>query len=185
MNVRLSLFVFVLASSLIFAAQSSRKPQHPEQTRFGVEDEVHKPILLPDAALNAIVETPGPDGILKQCAEEAGIEVREIPAAWFAASEVSLTHSPHSGLVIRGENACLRGAHITQFWVLEEQSAGTYKVVFTGRADALDVLPTSLNGHRDLQLMFVMQAGAYVDYVRFRYSNEAYRKSGHRLTHPN
>jgi hypothetical protein len=184
MKIPLPIAFFVLASSLFIAAQNNRSMHDREQTSFGVEDEFQRPVPLTAAPLNAIRETPDPDGILKLCAEEEGFEVREIPPAWFVASEVRLTSLPRSGLVVRGENACLLGAHITQFWVLEKQPTGAYKVVFTGRADALDVLPTRLNGHRDLQLVFVTQAGAYVDYVRLRYSNGTYHKSGHRLTHP-
>jgi hypothetical protein len=185
MKIRLPIAFFLLVSSLLITAQNNPSTHDREQTSFGVEDEFQRPVLLTAAALTAIRETPDPDGILKVCAEEEGIEVRDIPPAWFVASEVRLTRSPSSGLVVRGENACLLGAHITQFWVLEKQPTGTYKVVFTGRADALDVLPTRLNGHRDLQLLFVTQAGAYVDYVKLRYFNGTYHKSGHRLTHPN
>ena len=60
-----------------------------------------------------------------------------------------------------------------------------YDIVFEGRADALSVLPTRTNGYRDLQLVIVTQAGAYVDDVNFRYMDGHYQKAGHHLEHPN
>jgi hypothetical protein len=41
-------------------------------------------------------------------------------------------------------------------------------MVFRGRGDGIAVLPARTNGHRDLQLLIVTQAGANVDEVTFR-----------------
>ena len=60
-----------------------------------------------------------------------------------------------------------------------------YDIVFRGRADGLTVLTTRTNGYRDLRLIIVTQAGAYVDNVDFRFRNGQYQNSGHRLEHPN
>ena len=141
-------------------------------------------VQLPAAALQALRDAKDPDNAFEMCAESEGIRVAEIPATWFVASEFRLRRTRGSGLVVRGERPCFLGAHIVQFWVLAS-SAAAYTVLFTGRADALVVLPTRSNGYRDLQLVFVSQAGRYVDYVKLRYSNGAYRESGHRLKHPN
>ncbi len=106
----------------------------------------------------------------------------DIPASWFVASQVRLTKIRASGLVVRGEAECLGGAHIAQFWVLEKTTTG-YKIVFAGRGDGFEVLPTSTNGHRDLELVLITQAGANVDDVKFQYSRGKYRISGHHVEH--
>ncbi len=185
MKLKLAIAFVMLVSSISVAAQSASRNEHiREQTDFGAEDTFERPVPLPPAALQAIRDAKGADTLLEMCAESEGIRVAEIPATWFAGSEIRLSRVPGSGLVVRGENTCLSGAHIVQFWILAK-SAATYKVVFAGRADALEVLPTRSNGYRDLQLVFITQAGVYVDYVNLRYSDGAYHKSGHRLTHPN
>jgi hypothetical protein len=166
----------------------ARLVQHPEhsrqQTNFGVEDTFQKPVSIPDDALQSLRMSKGTDDLLQECAEKEGIPAAEIPASWFVASEIRLTQMGSSGLVVRGERACLGGAHIAQFWVLAKSAEG-YRVVFQGRADGLAVLPTRTNGYRDLQLVIVTQAGAYVDYVKFRYSKGKYHVSRHRIEHPN
>lgn len=73
-------------------------------------------------------------------------------------------------------------AHIAQFWVLAK-SANGYRIVFRGRGDGFEVLPTRTDGYRDLKLMIVTQAGAYVENVILQYSNGIYRVSKHRVWH--
>ena len=160
----------------------ARTQDNNEQTDFGVEETFQKPVPLLVGALQSLRMSKGPRELLSECAEEEGIQAAEIPASWFVASEIQLGKTPGSGLVVRGEDACLRGAHITQFWVLAKTTAG-YRVVFQGRGDGMSVLPARTNGYRDLELIIVMQAGANVDNVRFRYSRGKYRASGHRIEH--
>jgi hypothetical protein len=155
-----------------------------EQTDFGAEGDFQNPVAIPSSALDPLRGSKNRDDSIQMCAENEGIPVDKIPASWFAASEIRLSRSPDSGLVVRGEHSCLGGAHIAQFWVLARTTTG-YVIVFRGRADALRVLPTRTNGFRDLKLIIVTQAGAYVDEVNFRYRNGQYQKAGHHLEHPN
>jgi len=182
---RILQLVLLLACGTRLYTQS----QHParpvrEQTGFGTEGDFQRPIPIPAEALQSLRMSKSADDLLQECAEQAGIPAAEIPASWFAASEVRLSRMSASGLVVRGEYACLGGAHISQFWVLVKSAAG-YGIVFRGRADGLAVLPTRTNGYRDLQLVIVTQAGASVDYAKFRYSKDRYQISGHRMEHPN
>ncbi len=175
----------MLVSSISAAAQSASPTEHHhEQTSFGTEDTPQRPVALPAAALMSLRDANDLYDSFQDCAEREGIRVGEIPATWFVASEIRLSRAPGSGLIVRGDRPCFYGAHIVQFWVVA-RSAEAYKVLFTARADALDVLRTRSNGYRDLQLIFVTQAGRYVDYVRMRYSNGEYQVSGHHLKHYN
>jgi len=177
--------LLLLVCGMRLSAQSVQNVERSrEQTDFGAEGDFHKPIPISADALQSLRMSKGADDLLQECAEQEGIPAAEIPATWFVASEIRLNRVPSSGLVVRGEHACLGGAHISQFWVLAKSTSG-YRVVFRGRADALGVLPTRTNNYRDLQLARVTQAGAYVDDVIFRYSRGEYHLSGHRTEHPN
>jgi hypothetical protein len=68
--------------------------------------------------------------------------------------------------------------------VASAMTAG-YKIVFRGRADALSVRPTRTNGHRDVELVFMSEAGRYVDTVEFHYVNANYRISARRTEKAN
>ena len=180
MNCHLLCFWSSLLCAACGVAQSQPYDQRrPQQTRFGVEEAFQRPVSLPAGALQSLRAGKASDDILQDCAQKEGIQVRDIPASWFVASEIELHRGLSSGLVVRGEHGCLLGAHITQFWVLANSGA-EYRVVFSGRADGLDVLPTRTNGFRDLQLVFVMDHGASIQYVKFRYSASTYQVSGRR-----
>ena len=184
MKLELVIALLMLATSISAAQSASLNDHVREQTNFGAEGDFDKPVPLPIEALQLLRKSKDADDSVQECAEQEGIPASQIPASWFVASEIRLSGRPASGLVIRGEHECLGGAHIAQFWVLARSNAG-YDIVFRGRADALSVMRTRTNGYRNLQLIFTMQAGRYVDYVNFRYSEGAYHKSGHHLTHPN
>lgn len=151
---------------------------------FATEDPFPNPIVVPSEALAAIKTAADSADILRDCAQNEGIRVADVPASWFLGSQFELSKGRTSGLIVRAEHGCLLGAHITQFWVLAKSQAG-YQSVFTGRADALSVLRHRTNGYRDVQLIFVMKAGAEIQYVTFQYSDGAYRLSGRRTEHPN
>ncbi len=180
----LPLLVLLACGSALNSQASQRSATTREQTNFGAEGDFKKPVSLPSDALQSLRNSHSPDDLIQMCAQESGIAVDQIPATWFVASEIRLTPTPSSGLVIRGEHACLGGAHIAQFWILEKSKAG-YRIVFRGRADGLTILPTSSNGYRNVQLVIVTQAGVYVDSVNFKYRKGQYRTTGHHLEHTN
>jgi hypothetical protein len=177
--------LLLLTSGNQLSPQASKRAEAlREQTDFGAEGDFERPVAIPGAALQQLRTSKNRDDLIQMCVENEGIPVDKIPPSWFVASEIRLSRSPSSGLVVRGEHPCLGGAHISQFWVLAKSTTG-YEIVFRGRADALSVLPTRTNGYRDLQLIIVTRAGAYVDEVNFRYRNGHYYKAGHHLEHPN
>lgn len=179
-----ALFVLLMVASTTMQpyAPSQQNQRHEEQINFGAEGDFEKPVPLPLGALQSLRESEDPNDTVQACAQEEGISATEIPATWFAASVFRLSRGPSSGLIVRGEHLCLRGAHISQFWVLAK-SGTKYTIVFRGRADGLCVLPTRTNGFRDLQMFIVTQAGANVDTVTFRYSQGQYRVVSHQIDH--
>lgn len=87
------------------AAQSGQKDH--EQTNFGAEGDFEHPVQLPVDALQTLRTSNNPDDQLQRCAEQKGIKPADIPASWFAASEIRLSREHHYGLVLRGEQECL------------------------------------------------------------------------------
>lgn len=155
--------------------------QHSEQTGFGAEGDFDRPVALSAAALEALRAFLNNEEF-RDCAEQEGISPNDISRSWFSASEIRLTKSPASGLIVRGEAACMHGAHIVDFWVLAKSKDG-YRIVFQGRADALRVLPTRTNGYRDLELVIITAAGANIDNVQLHYEKGEYRPVGHHVSH--
>ena len=158
---------------IFFLFLGSCSAQQKQQTSFGVEDSVQHPVPLPKKAMESMKAAKQSAAELKSCAGAEGINEREIPDEWFTVSEVSLSERPSSGLVVRGQGSCFLGAHVTQFWVISKQSEN-YHTLFTARADQLNLLKTVTNGFHDLQLVFVMEAGASIEYVTFHYKDGGY-----------
>ena len=177
--------LFLVVCGIRLNAQTGQQVEPSrEQTGFGADGDFEKPIAIPADALQSVRFSKSADDELQRCAEQEGIPMANLPASWFVASEIRLSRTSSSDLIVRGEQECLGGAHIAQFWVLAKSATG-YRILFRGRGDGLFVLPKHSNGYRDLQLVIVTQAGAYVDHVNVRYSKGEYHVSGHRMEHPN
>jgi hypothetical protein len=184
-RVRLIVRVIPLFALIPCAAQSEPHDASKQQTTFSADTEepFERPIVLPAEALEALATSKLSADMLRDCAENEGKKVGEIPASWFVGSQIELSGLHSSGLVVRGEHGCFWGAHITQFWLLTK--AGThYHVVFTGRADAFLILAKRTNGYPDLQLIFVGKAGAEITYVTFEYGIGGYTESDRKTDHP-
>ncbi|HUA15272.1 MAG TPA: hypothetical protein VMG31_08230 [Verrucomicrobiae bacterium] len=164
-------------------AQSDHNHATRQQTSFGVEEPFEHVVVLPSGALKALETSSLSADMLRDCAENEGMKVSEIPTSWFEGSWIALSGSRSSGLVVRAEYGCFFGAHIAQFWLLSK-AGQNYRVVFTGRADAFRVLPTRTNGYCDVQLIFAMQAGAEIRYVTFKYTDGEYKESNSKIERP-
>ncbi len=141
-----------------------------------MEEPLESPVVLPSGALDALKTSKLSAEMLRDCAADADISVTQVPTSWFVASWIELSGGRSSGLVVRAQHGCFWGAHITQFWLLSKAKAN-YRVVFTGRADGLRVLSNRTNGYRDVQLIFIMQAGAEANLVTFKYEDGEYKES--------
>jgi hypothetical protein len=179
-------FVFTIIPLLVLIPSAIQSEPHrtpKQQTDFDMEMPLERPVVLPSGALRALRTSNLSAGMLRDCAENEGVDVNQIPASWFVSSWIDLSGARSSGLVVRAEHGCFWGAHITQFWLVSKAGAH-YRVVFTGKADAFRVLATRTSGYRDVQLIFAMQAGAEINYVTFKYTDGEYRESDNRTEHP-
>jgi len=177
MKVALALLLPILALPL-----GSQDTPSREQTHFCVECEADHPVRLSAAALETLQVTKDDNGEhdeLERCAQDQGLAVRDIPESWFVASPLTLSAGKVSGLVVQAKNACLWGAHIGPFWLLDRSDAG-YRLIFSGRADGFDILRHRTNGYPDIELVFVLEAGKFIGYSKFCYAGDKYRLCGKR-----
>lgn len=180
-------FIFgavVLLTVIPSVAQSEPRHAPKQQTSFDTEEPLERPVVLPSEALEALRTSKLSAQMLRDCAEDADINVSQVPASWFVGSWIELSGAQSSGLVVRAQHGCFWGAHIVQFWLLSKVG-GNYRVVFTGRADEFRVLSTRTNGYRDVQLIFIMRAGAKFDLVTFKYASGEYTESDSKTERPN
>jgi hypothetical protein len=175
-RIRFILKIMPLLALSLCVAQSEPHDASKQQTIFSAEEEFEHPVVLPSAALKALETSKLSAEMLRDCALDEGIKVSEIPASWFVGSWIELSRGRSSGMVVGAKPVCFWGAHITQFWLLSKDG-DDYNVVFTGRADAFEVLSKRTNGYCDVELIFAGQAGAEITSVTFEYANGEYTES--------
>jgi hypothetical protein len=140
---------------------SQAKDQHAqqtppqEQTSFGSEAPVRSPVTIPDDALLVLTDFLG-QGTTNCLKNMAKLTPERVPASWFVASEIHLNGPNEVDLIVQPNNdtrelgsGCLRGAHVVPFWVLTK--GRRYELLLATDADALQVLDSRTNGHRDIQ----------------------------------
>ena len=159
----LALFFYYTASA---HSQTQRKPV-PEQTDFGADSDLDRPIPVPEAALktlrSALQATPD-----------------ELPAEQLRASEIHLDGSTEVDLVV----PVLAGGHAASFYILRPTSDG-YQLIFDSGGDSMTVLRTRSHGYRDLQVEGITMAGKNVTTVIYRFDGHKYVKAREKTEHPN
>jgi hypothetical protein len=75
--------------------------------RAAAEDDSEKPVTMHSTALESLRTSKNDDDLIQMCAEDEGTPVAKIPASCVVASEILLSHSPSSGLIVRGEHQFL------------------------------------------------------------------------------
>lgn len=147
-------------------SQTQRKSA-PEQTDFGADSELERPIPVPEAALkalrNALQATPD-----------------ELPAEQLRASEVHLAGSTEADLVV----PVIGGGHAAFFYILRPTSDG-YQLIFDSGGDSMTVLRARSHGYRDLQVEGITMAGKNVTTVTYRFDGHKYVKTSEKTEHPN
>ncbi len=124
-------------------SQTQRKSA-PEQTDFGADSELERPIPVPEAALKALRNAlqASPD---------------ELPAEQLRASEVHLGGLTEADLVV----PVIGGGHAAFFYILRPTSDG-YQLIFDSGGDSMTVLRARSHGYRDLQVEGITMAGKNV-----------------------
>ena len=126
----------------------------PEQIMFAMEGvPLSHPIDLPDNALRMMRKNPTVLDCLKQ-----GQSPDDIPGMWFVASEIHLSTSGQSDLVVMprdmsespSANRFLFHAHSMPFWILLKRGKA-YTIALEANVQMLKVLSTASQGHRDIE----------------------------------
>lgn len=151
--------VAVMESRVV--AQKTNKGQELEQTRFGAEEGVRKPVEIPAGALQVLRDTLSRGPL--NCIKGKGTTSEQVPASWFAASEIHLEGQEETDLIVLPNvlkiaahelppaAGCLLGANVGPFWVLRRNTSGRYGLLLETYAQGLDVLDSRTNFYRDIQ----------------------------------
>jgi hypothetical protein len=147
-------------------SQTQRKPVH-EQTDFGADSELERPIPVPEAALKALRKAlqATPD---------------ELPAQQLKASEIHLGGSTETDLIV----PVIGGGHAAFFYILRPTSDG-YQLIFDSGGDGMTVLRTRSHGYRDLQVEGVTMAGKNVTTDIYQFDGHKYVKTSEKTEYPN
>ena len=128
----------------------------PEQTEFGADSDLDRPIPVPAAALKALRNT------LQATSDE-------LPAEGLRASEVHLGGPTEVDIVV----PVLAGGHAAFFYILRPVSDG-YRLIFDSGGDSMTVLGTRSHGYRDLQIVGITMAGAARTTTIYRFDGRRY-----------
>ena len=162
-----SAFVFL---TLVFiyptraTSRTQRKPA-PEQTDFGADSDLDRPIPVPDAAVKAVrnaLRAP-PD---------------ELPAEELRASEIHLDGPTEGDLVV----PVVGVGHAAFFYMLRPTADG-YQLIFDSGGDSMTVLRTRSHGYRDLQVEGITMAAKNATTVVYRFDGHKYVKAWEKTEH--
>jgi hypothetical protein len=169
-----SAVLLIIAALLARGAESQQAKKRPsqEQTRFGLEQPVSKPVPIPDAILS-ILDTDS-EVLTSRCVEE-GRPTRKISASWFEASQIHLDGPEEIDLLVKAKDGCLLGANIGPFWIFEKTEHG-YELLLGVSALGLELLPSRTNSHKDVSAGAV--AGGAAVTVFYKFDGRRYQESG-------
>jgi hypothetical protein len=161
---RLSRSFFQVLSMALCAfavgAQQPTKPANHEQTVFGAENEVERPVPMPDQVLR-ILNT---DDHVRDCMTLKGVS--RAPASWFIASEVHLHNSHQVDYVIQPGSGCIFGANTVPFWVFRKVD-GRYELLLKTQQLGFEVLKSKTHGYHDIRVTRVFQLEPATAILRF------------------
>lgn len=163
------LTVFLVCDSVF--AQPNKKIL--EQTSFGAEGSVERPVKLPRSVIELLLEVD--NGQLKSCLkEEPDISTH------FEASRININVDAYPDLIVKATSLCFRGAHVTAWWLFS--NLGTkdgldynYELIFSKSADGIDVLSAQTNGFRDLNVSNYSSAGAVQNQDIYKFDGTDYQ----------
>ncbi len=155
--------LLILATSLIgvaAVAQLPPKPRKHEQTVFGAENEVERPVPVPDQVL-LILNT---DDHVRDCLTVKGVS--QAPTSWFIASEVHLHDSRQVDYVIQPGSGCIFGANTVPFWVFRKVD-GRYELLLKTQQLGFEVLKSKTHSYHDIRVTRVFQLEPVSAILRF------------------
>jgi hypothetical protein len=165
MRFTLIIFAFILICSV--NAHTKPKTVPGEQTKFNLEERVHRPAAIPEDVLKILRENSD----FSTCDVEAGSR-DNVPATWYEASQIHLDGPGETDLVVKAKNACMMGPNLGPYWVFRKTVYGHILVLSTD-AVGVQILKTETNGLRNIR------TGAFVSlkpsYVLYKFDGRAYQ----------
>ena len=141
----LSIMMLIGAFTVPAQAQPRSRKSHDEQSHFGAEVRVSRPVKLhPD-----VLSTLRKDKRSQTCLRK-GQSPENIPSSWFVASAIHLDDDKATDVIVGAANPCLLGANIAPFWVFRNTGGG-YQLVLQVETLSLDVLKSRTHGVRDIR----------------------------------
>jgi hypothetical protein len=172
--VKFCLTVLLIASTVGGAfAQASRRLRK-EQSHFGAEVAIRKPVEIPPDVLSILRE----DKRNQTCLRD-GESLTNITSSWFVGSRIHLSVDGDVDLVVTARNKCLLGANLVPFWVFRSRPQA-HELVLSVSALGLDVLNTKTNNYRDIRTGAATAQS--VRTVIFKFDGKEYRPEKHATT---
>ena len=157
----LTMLVAAMTTSLAASQKQSVGTKPPaEQSHFGSEEEIDRPIAAPEEVVQTI--------------RQIHKGTSEVQALWLQASEIHLDGSNEIDLIVVGTGS-LRGAHVVPFWVFRKKQT-SYELVLATGGDALSVLKTRSKGFREINAYGIGLAGAEITTTTFKFDGRHYQK---------
>ena len=126
-------------------AQRLDQARTREQTLFGAEEEISRPVKVPGDVLQILRQDRRNQRHLPK-----GQSPDEMPETWFIASEIHLNDDYLVDMVVMAANPQLFGANIVPFWVFRNTRQG-HQLALSVSTFGLEVLKTKTSGYRDIR----------------------------------
>lgn len=169
--------VVVVVGLLATAAKSNqaRKNVPQEQTNFGLEENVTRPVSIPQGVLSILVD----DSEVRTSGCVASDQTADkISASWFEASQIHLDGPKEVDLLVKAKDGCLFGANIGPFWVFRKTQRA-YELLLAVSALDVELLPRTTNGHKDISAGAVA-GGKYVS-AFYQFDGHRYVEAGSKV----
>ena len=167
------LVVELLATTAKSHQAKENSPQ--EQTRFGLEESVARPVSIPEAVLSIL----GDDSEVRTSGCAVNDQTaNKISASWFEASQIHLDGPKEVDLLVKAKDGCLFGANIGPFWIFRKTQQG-YELLLTVNALGVRLLSRTTNGHKDISSGAV--AGGKFVSVFYQFDGHRYVEAGSKV----
>lgn len=162
--------LFVIAGGMAVKAQG-----HAQQTTFGSETEVVRPVAVSQSVLKKIGAKDWQRA--EECQKDNQFREKTLSDHFLASAlKVQTSKGKLDLLVIQANSICFWGAHNTHIWILAKnvgEKAGSYRKIFDVQTDWLKVSTISRRRFPDLTLFSHTAVELYIS--TYRYFRGSYR----------
>lgn len=122
----------------------------------GMMNEEAEAFPVPESLFKQLVGYPNVHEGLISCQEDGRID--NFKQA-LAAKPLTLSTNGRPAYIVFPSKYCweFRGAHAIWFWIMEQQTDGTYANLLSGADDSVEILDNETNGYRDILTRYGVQ----------------------------